>query len=109
MPPRPTPPRTGDSCLRHSGGYIVALSYGGGSFSFFWISLCLDIHLDDSEGRESTELCAPLGGGGWLRFVGFFPVVVGGYKARKRSFEHVAYLSSTLQRGTRSDRDRDAK
>eukprot|EP00978_Attheya_sp_CCMP212_P035985 scaffold160009_cov56-Attheya_sp.AAC.1 len=29
-PPRPTPLRTGDSCLRHSGGsvgYIVVLSY----------------------------------------------------------------------------------
>eukprot|EP00978_Attheya_sp_CCMP212_P009401 scaffold22239_cov25-Attheya_sp.AAC.2 len=27
MPPRPTPPCTGDSCLRHSGGYIVVLLY----------------------------------------------------------------------------------
>jgi hypothetical protein len=60
--------------------------------------------MDDGEGREATELRAPLGSGGWLCFVGFFPViVVGGYKARKRSFECVAYLSSTLQRGTQSN------
>eukprot|EP00978_Attheya_sp_CCMP212_P040754 scaffold225794_cov24-Attheya_sp.AAC.1 len=39
-PPHPMPPRTGDSCLRHSGGYIVAF-----------------------KGREATELRAPLGGG----------------------------------------------
>eukprot|EP00978_Attheya_sp_CCMP212_P026363 scaffold86548_cov55-Attheya_sp.AAC.2 len=38
--------------------------YHGGSFSFFWISLCLDIHLDDSKGREAAKLRAPLGGGG---------------------------------------------
>eukprot|EP00978_Attheya_sp_CCMP212_P002440 scaffold4972_cov48-Attheya_sp.AAC.1 len=91
-PPRPTPPRTGDSCLRHSGGYIAALSYRV-----------------SCKGREVTKLRAPLGSGGWLRFVGFFPVVIVGYKAGKRSFEHVAYLSSTLQQGTRSNRDRDAK
>eukprot|EP00978_Attheya_sp_CCMP212_P027287 scaffold91395_cov30-Attheya_sp.AAC.1 len=43
------------------------VSYRGGSFSFFWISLVL--YLDDSEGREATELHirAPLGGGGEQR------------------------------------------
>eukprot|EP00978_Attheya_sp_CCMP212_P024979 scaffold79477_cov43-Attheya_sp.AAC.1 len=41
-PPCPTLPRTGDSCLRHSGGYIVALSY---RVSWWVIYFLLDFSL----------------------------------------------------------------
>eukprot|EP00978_Attheya_sp_CCMP212_P029452 scaffold104674_cov60-Attheya_sp.AAC.1 len=91
--PRPTPPRTGDLCLRHSGGYIVVLSYCRIVVLSYRVSWWRDVKRLSYVHR-------------WAVAVGhvFFPVVVVGYKARKRSFEHVAYHSSTLQRGTRSDR-----